>query len=138
MRFDLLSAKCPNKTLVPPIARQVCSLDHKPKSATTATPQDQACAPRRHFAICYSSFHMFVRCYRHFPALHEACHVVERTAVSFEMGLMQRLRAVRKSGDGIYWIFKTSFGVERSTLCRALVEVREVDLCSKRLLEIEM
>jgi hypothetical protein len=75
---------------------------------------------------------------RHFSVLHIGCHMGERTSVSVEMGLMQRLRAVRKSGAGIYWISKTSFGVEPSTLCRALVELREVDPWSKRLLKIEM
>ncbi len=54
-----LSAQCANKTLVPPIARQACRLDHKPKTATTATPNDQVCASRRHFVICYLSFHAF-------------------------------------------------------------------------------
>src|SRR5438034_9422361 len=56
MSFDL-GAKCANKTLVPPIARQARRLDHKPKTAITATPHDQVCAPRRHFVICYFSFH---------------------------------------------------------------------------------
>src|SRR6266446_10024364 len=59
MRFGSLSTKCANKALVPPIARQACSLDHKPKTATKATPHDQVRAPRRHFVICYSSFHTF-------------------------------------------------------------------------------
>src|SRR6266496_5884287 len=59
MRFGSLSAKCANKALVPPIARQACRLDHKPETAATATPQDQACAPRRHFVICYSLLHTF-------------------------------------------------------------------------------
>ena len=54
-----LSAKSANEALVPPIARQACRLDHKPKTAITATPHDQVCAPRRHFVIRYSSFHTF-------------------------------------------------------------------------------
>src|SRR5213594_2554231 len=58
MSFDL-GARCANEALVPPLARQACRLDHKPKTVTTATPQDQVCAPRRHFVICYSSFHTF-------------------------------------------------------------------------------
>ena len=59
VRFGSLSAKCANKALVPPIARQACRLDHKPETVTTATPQDQVCGPRRHFVIRYSSFHTF-------------------------------------------------------------------------------
>src|SRR6266576_5449772 len=59
MRFDALSAKCPNKTLVPPIARLARRLDHEPKTVTTATPQDQVCVARRHFVISYSTFHTF-------------------------------------------------------------------------------
>src|SRR5437867_2276101 len=59
MRFDTLSAKRANKALVPPITRQACGLDHKPKTAITATPHDQVCAPRRHFVIHYCSFHTF-------------------------------------------------------------------------------
>src|SRR5206468_12875227 len=104
-----LSAQCANKTLVPPIARQACRLDQKPKTATQAAPHDQICAPRRHFVIRYSSFHTFwTETDRLFSVLHNGCHVVKRTSVSFERVLVQRLRAVRKSGDGIFWISKTS------------------------------
>src|SRR2546421_11029174 len=57
MSFDL-GAKCANEALVPPIARQACRLDHKPKTATKATPHDQVRAPRRHFVVCYFFFHI--------------------------------------------------------------------------------
>src|SRR6267378_3495205 len=63
MRLDSLSAKCANKTLVPSITRQAYRLDHKPETATVATPHDEVCAPRRHFVIGYSLFHTF------YPAL---------------------------------------------------------------------
>jgi hypothetical protein len=59
MRFGSLSAKCSNKTLVPPIARQARRLDDKPETATTATPQDQVRSPKWHFVIRYSLLHMF-------------------------------------------------------------------------------
>ena len=59
MRFGSLGAKCANKILVPSIARQVCRLDHKPETATTAAPQDQVRSPQRHFVTRNSSLHMF-------------------------------------------------------------------------------
>src|SRR6266568_6625860 len=99
VRFGSLSAKCANKTLVPPIARQACRLDHKPKTVTTATPQNQVSAPRRHFVICYSLFHTFCpKLIGSSLLLHKGCHVADRTSVCFEGALVQRLRAVRKSG----------------------------------------
>src|SRR6267143_348528 len=54
-----MSEKHPNETLVPPIARHARRLDHKPETATTATPQDQVRSPKRHFVIHYSLLHMF-------------------------------------------------------------------------------
>ena len=59
MRFDPLSANRANKALVPPIARLAYRLDHKPKTATKATPHDRVDSPKRHFVIRYSLFHMF-------------------------------------------------------------------------------
>ena len=75
---------------------------------------------------------------RLFSVLHNGCHVGERTSVSFERVLAQRLRTIQNLWAEFIGSPKGHCGVERSTLCRALVEVREVDLCSKRLLEIEM
>ena len=122
MSFDL-GAKCANEALVPPLARQACRLDHKPKTVTKATPHDQVCAPRRHFVICYSSFHTFCpKTDRLFSVLHNGCHVVGRSSVSFKRVLVQRLRTIRNQLRIFIGLLKGHFDVEGSTLCRVLVE----------------
>jgi len=59
---------------------------------------------------------------RLFSVLHNRCHVVERTSVSFERVLVQRLRTIRNQLGEFIGLLKGRFGVERSTLCRALIQ----------------
>jgi hypothetical protein len=122
MRFDSLSVQCSSKTLVPPIARQARRLDHKPETATPATPQDQVRSPKRHFVIHYSLLHIFC------PILIGAylyCMMGARRLTKplfLSKGtLVQRLSAVHISLRKSIGFPKRHFGVERSTLCRALV-----------------
>ena len=49
------------KTLRPPGACQAHGLDNKPEPETKVTPQDQVCALRRRFAICYSLLHTLLK-----------------------------------------------------------------------------
>jgi hypothetical protein len=60
---------------------------------------------------------------RHFSVLHNGCQVVERTSVAFERVLVQRLRTIPNLWAESIGSLKGHFGVERSTLCRVLVEV---------------
>src|SRR6266478_7610122 len=117
MRGDSLSAKCANKALVPPIARQACRLDHKPKTATSATPNDQVCASRRHFVICYLSFHAFwpKRIGSSLFCIMVATWLREPWFLSRE-SLVQRLRTIRTQVGEFIGLPKGHFEVERSTL----------------------
>ena len=59
---------------------------------------------------------------RLFSVLHIGCHVAERTSVSFERVLVQRLRTIRNQLVKFIGLLKGHFCVERSTLCRVLAQ----------------
>ena len=58
---------------------------------------------------------------RLFSVLHNGCHVIERTSVSCEGALVQRLRAVQISWTNSIGFPKGHFGVELSTRRRVPV-----------------
>ena len=99
-----------------PSGPQTKNRDHG--DATTPGPLAQATF---RYSLFFASY-VLSETDRRFPVLHNGCHVVERTSVSFERALVQRLRTIRNQLGKFIGLLKGRFGVERSTLCRALIQ----------------
>ena len=64
--------------------------------------------------------------------------MVERTSVSFEKVLVQRLRTIRNQLEKFSELLKGPCDVERSTLCRVLVQVTSGPVAESESMKLEM